>query len=138
MSFSSDSIQNDSRFILDPIECKRNTAINLILEQLNLHGPCSVAISFNGGKDCTLLLGLLEKSLEIYSQNSVEIQGFYSKSESFPELEEFILYSQQRFKFLKMNSFVGNLKSNLNEFILKFPKIKAIFIGNRNSDPNSG
>ena len=132
----SNRILADKRFTFDPtIEADIKIASDLIRSQLQEFGEEGIAISFNGGKDCTLLLGLLDQCITKESQ----IQGFYCKTgETFQEIQDFIGYCEQRFPFLKLNSFDLPIKESLQEFLNKYPKIKGILIGNRRSDPNSG
>ncbi|KAF9467210.1 hypothetical protein BDZ94DRAFT_1249851 [Collybia nuda] len=65
-------------------------ALDVIDEGLNTHGQDSVSISFNGGKDCTVLLHLFAGALA--RKNSTRpIPGIYIPVPSpFPALEEFI------------------------------------------------
>lgn len=94
-----------------------------------------IALSFNGGKDCTVLLHLLSTVLP---GNSRPIDCIYvPDADSFVEVEEFITYCIG-FYNLNLVRFDGvDIKSALSTYLRDNPNKKAILMGTRQSDPYS-
>jgi FAD synthetase len=125
-------IHNDKRFIPDArIRHKIDQARDLIKKQMQ-ELDNGIAIAFNGGKDCTLLLGILATLVE----SNVEIQGFYCAKNEFKEVDEFLEAVKIHYKFLKLQKYM-DMKEGLRQFLKDNQKIKGILIGTRRSDPNS-
>lgn len=119
----------------------------------------NVSISFNGGKDCTVMLYLL---LECYLTNTCKLQrlnidrhptypkandnkilkGFYVYEENqFEEIEQFISDVEQRYsKKLNLERIhnVSDVKQGLRVYLNIHHNIKAIFVGTRKSDFGNG
>ena len=64
--------------------------MSLIEKALQEHGPNNVVLSFNGGKDCTLLLHMYEAVLRKHFPTEKANLLFIETAESFEELENFI------------------------------------------------
>ena len=64
-------------------------SLQIIEAECKLHPPGAVALSYNGGKDCTVILELLELSglLETYDCSIVN----FAEEDCFEELQEFIV-----------------------------------------------
>jgi len=75
--------------------------LDVIDEALETHGPEKVSLSFNGGKDCTVLLHLFVAALaRRHSQatNLAQIPSIYIPPPNpFPELEDFISRSAKTY-----------------------------------------
>lgn len=95
-----------------------------------------IYLSFNGGKDCTVLLHLvwaIVKKLEI----NEPINCIYIKTGIvFPEVDEFIFCMKKRYN-LKVVEIFGPIKVALTELYKTNLDIKAIFMGTRRTDPYS-
>ena len=97
-------------------------------------------MSFNGGKDCTVMLDLFSR---------IAKRPFLACcvvcEESFPEVESFVdecparyssrSGSNQRYP-VELVRYRGDLKTAFARFLLSYPNIKAIMIGVRRSDPH--
>lgn len=116
-----------------------------------------MSISFNGGKDCTVMLCLL---LECYLNNSQQklkclnidkyptysskmnnnkiLKGFYiSEENQFEEMKRFIFDVEQRYSNRFDLEHINNaqdIKHGLKTYIDIHPRIQAIFVGTRQSD----
>ncbi|KAI9374731.1 hypothetical protein BJX61DRAFT_532180 [Aspergillus egyptiacus] len=110
-----------------------------------------LALSYNGGKDCLVLLiillaGLhpllpLEEGQAQELQQFSEIPAIYSRpGNSFPEMEEFVDWSS-RVYHLDMARYTMDksttLKSSFEDYLARHPSVKAIFVGTRRTDPYS-
>ncbi|KAK0420680.1 hypothetical protein QR680_014823 [Steinernema hermaphroditum] len=94
-----------------------------------------VAISFNGGKDCTVLLQLLRiKFDEKYGPGS-KINGFHILcGDEFSEVGEFITKVAALYN-IEMREYVGPLKSGLETLKSDQPLVDVVFMGSRSTDP---
>ncbi|KAL3454307.1 hypothetical protein BJX65DRAFT_158 [Aspergillus insuetus] len=105
-----------------------------------------LAVSYNGGKDCLVLLIILLACLhgrrEIESGEVTKIPTFYgTPPDSFAAVEDFVKKSvryyhlaQNRYETRK-NDPEHSLKANFQRFLEANPNTKAIFIGTRRTDP---
>lgn len=102
--------------------------------------PQGLSLSFNGGKDCTLLLHIYLGALHAHSnQSSLIIPAVYiapKRGDSFVELDEFVDSCVQTFG-LGLWRIRKDLKPGLELYRLKEPEVKAVLMGNRRGDPHS-
>lgn len=113
-------------------------AIQIIEDCFMKYSPENVFISFNGGKDCTVLLHLmlvvLEKKYPSYTNQPICL---YVQSECpFPEQDNFIKSCQQLFN-LEIICIKSNIKEALHIILSKKPNLKACLMGTRRTDPFS-
>ncbi|PRD20716.1 UNVERIFIED_CONTAM: flad1 [Trichonephila clavipes] len=96
----------------------------------------AVCLSFNGGKDCTVLLHLTYLlMLQEHSEKIPRLKVLYVRSkQSFPEIEEFINLSVQRYN-LELLSYDQPIKDALWKLQQDQPQIKAVLLGSRRTDP---
>ena len=132
------------------------TSVEHIKEALNRFGVQNVALSFNGGKDCTVLLYLLYHALMKYfsgtsSVAKAPVLTFYNLPEDpFEQVElfctqlahEFILDLQkypsaQHPANITTTTGSGKMgmRESLEQFKHDYPQISAIFLGMRRTDP---
>lgn len=99
-----------------------------------MHKVCSgedgVAVSFNGGKDCTVLLHLLTS---LYP-NKVWPVCHVIHQDSFPEIEDFVEDCNRHYKII-LSAYTCDIKMAFQNYINENPRIKAVFVGVRRSDP---
>lgn len=93
-------------------------------------------LSFNGGKDCTVLLHLVLTVIhKNYPKSAKKLFCLYVKSDNaFKEQDEFIEQCMVFFN-LQVMSVTGNIKDALRITINKKPNLKACFMGTRRTDP---
>jgi len=96
------------------------------------------AVSFNGGKDCTVMLALLRAVLVENKCSDLKLNAVYiHEPDTFPEIVDFIASSVERYN-LNLITFEknNNFKAALEKFKLseKGSKVDAIFMGTRSSD----
>ncbi|MBW0460624.1 hypothetical protein O181_000339 [Austropuccinia psidii MF-1] len=115
-------------------------ALDVIESAMVRFGNDGLSISFNGGKDCTVLVHLFAAALIRNSNESVnelpKIKSLYIKSKaSFAEVDQFVHHCESKYN-LDLMSFDGTLKEGLSDFMEKNQNtIKAILIGTRSTDP---
>ncbi|KAL0375027.1 UNVERIFIED_CONTAM: FAD synthase [Sesamum radiatum] len=129
------------------LKSKYNSAIYVIQRALALYSVEEVALSFNGGKDSTVLLHLLRasyylhvagKNLSIENPQDAEITFpirtiYFESPTAFPEINSFTYKTAFTYK-LQMDIIRLDFKSGL-EALLKANPIRAIFLGVRSGDP---
>ncbi|KAK9365995.1 hypothetical protein V1509DRAFT_314026 [Lipomyces kononenkoae] len=113
-------------------------SLSVISEALKRYSIDELAISFNGGKDCLVMLVLLLASLHYHSSQfpPQKIHTVYVHSlNAFPEVDAFVndcvaLYS------LDLIRLPTPMKAAFQKFLDAKPHVKAIMVGTRRTDPN--
>ncbi|KAH8929930.1 adenine nucleotide alpha hydrolases-like protein [Atractiella rhizophila] len=125
----------------DELGRRTKEAIQTLEDAIKRYGAESLALSFNGGKDCTVLVHIFAAILHRIHQTSTSaycIPSLYVQCPApFPQVEEFVHYSITRYS-LSLRTITSDLKSALSQY-LSFPtssSIRAIVIGTRRTDPN--
>lgn len=115
---------------------KIREAMETIDKVLNEYGMDQMSLSFNGGKDCTILLHLLRCRFDERYGPDAKIQGFHiiSNDGEFPQLSEFISGISSKYN-LEMRKLKGSQKSGLEQLKAEQPSIVAVFMGSRSTDP---
>jgi len=123
-------------------------AIQVIEDALDSYGE-HLALSFNGGKDCTVLLHIYAAVLRRRGgdlSTSVSIPTIYIPMPSpFPEMESFIDWAAEEYNLdlfrvpcAEGSSGKKGMKEALELYRNVKPGVKAILIGIRRGDPFSG
>lgn len=112
---------------------KVQKSIEIIKEAFRRY-PDQLALSFNGGKDCTVLLHL---TLYVSSNSSTKFQTIHFEHEDmFQEVIKFVNDCNQLYN-LQIHSTKQSFKEGLTYFIQEY-NIKGILMGTRKSDPKAG
>ncbi|KIY62620.1 adenine nucleotide alpha hydrolases-like protein [Cylindrobasidium torrendii FP15055 ss-10] len=128
----------------DPIAPLLNEAITVIEEALDTHGQDRTSISFNGGKDCTVLLYVYAAILAKRAPTHVgPIHSVYIACPSpFSDLEDFIneaatAYNLDLFRCTPPEEKAKDaMRHGLEIYKARYPDITAILIGTRRTDPH--
>ncbi|XP_002027602.2 FAD synthase [Drosophila persimilis] len=117
------------------IEQRQQTAFDFFDETLQLYGVEELIFCFNGGKDCTVLLDLLMRYCRQQGISSREIPMLYIKSDdAFAEIDEFVARCVEHYN-VQLIEYEESLKEALTHMSADMPRIKAVFVGSRNTDP---
>lgn len=118
------------------------TALCALTCAVRSYGPGHVAFSFNGGKDCTVILYLLElMDPTLIQQLAVTVH--FRPRDVFPEMEDFLRSSQKRHGFTLWECACRDNKGDgrcspiavcLSKTLHAFPAVRAVLLGTRNSD----
>nr|GLL16617.1 FAD synthase-like isoform X1 [Ipomoea trifida] len=131
------------------LKTKYNNAIYVIKRALALYSIEEVALSFNGGKDSTVLFHLLRAGYYLHESEKRHSNGdlgygeipfpirtiYFESLSAFPEINSFT-YEVAAMYNLQMDIIRLDFKSGL-ESLLKANPIKAIFLGVRIGDPTA-
>ncbi|KAG5893180.1 hypothetical protein JTB14_000440 [Gonioctena quinquepunctata] len=113
-------------------------AIKNIEKCFETYGPENTFLSFNGGKDCTVLLHLAYIVLKIkYPDYKKPLFCLYVRSkEAFSDQDKFISQCQI-FYNLDLTSITLGMKEALEQVLNRKPNLRACFMGTRKTDPYS-
>lgn len=101
---------------------------------LETYGASEIFLSFNGGKDCTVLLDLVSK-LFVEKYPKERLLCLYIQPENpFEEIEEFIRECEQQYK-IEVKVIRDTVKGALAEICRQNPQLKACVMGCRRTDP---
>jgi FAD synthetase len=114
---------------------KLKRTIEILKKGIDLYGPKAIGLSFNGGKDCTVLLHLYHQLLLDTGYGRPIRVLYVTTNDPFPEIDEFI-QSCQSYN-ISVETIMGSMKDALDVFIKSNPTTKAILIGTREGDPYS-
>ncbi|CAI1904394.1 hypothetical protein SEUBUCD646_0D01990 [Saccharomyces eubayanus] len=151
-------IHQESQIISSTQEAIRLTRKYLLSEIFVRWSPLNgdISFSYNGGKDCQVLLLLYLSCLWEYffikaqnSQFDFEFQSFpmqrlptvfIDQEETFPTLENFVLETSERYclslyESQRQSETAINMADAFREFIKIYPETAAIVIGIRHTDP---
>ncbi|KAI1436125.1 adenine nucleotide alpha hydrolases-like protein [Xylaria sp. CBS 124048] len=141
--------------LLRTVQSRVREAIRVVDEAFRLYQPQQIALSYNGGKDCLVLLIIIlaclarrypppdkdEQSkapIEISDTNHApeKLQAVYIVSpHSFSEIDDFVASSSATYQ-LDVKRYELSMKQGLQEYLTDRPAIKAIFVGTRRTDPH--
>ncbi|KPM35351.1 hypothetical protein AK830_g11227 [Neonectria ditissima] len=114
-----------------------------------------LSISYNGGKDCLVLLVLLLACLPVVHPPSaspsdtsddaavpslpepVPFKALYIvSSKPFQEVEDFVAATADEYH-LDLDRYVTKMRPAIEEYLAKRPEVSAIFMGTRRTDPHA-
>ncbi|KAF0751481.1 FAD synthase-like [Aphis craccivora] len=110
--------------------------IQVIKESIEKFTLQNIFLSFNGGKDCVVLLYLLQAVLEELKYHERIKAVYFQSDDQFSEEEDYVQSTVNRFD-LDLTVIKGELKSGLNDFLKENPQFCASIIGTRQSDTGS-
>ncbi|XP_037934347.1 FAD synthase-like isoform X2 [Teleopsis dalmanni] len=110
----------------------------VITQSLQIYKPVEIMLSFNGGKDCTVVLHILAKYFQQECLKNFKIPALYIQDlNSFEEVDDFVESSKTLYN-IELIKRTGRIKEVLFDITNEMPHIKAIFMGCRRTDPFCG
>ena len=111
-------------------------AQKVIEECFQTYNENQVALAFNGGKDCMVLLHLTHAYLQSQG-SSRKLQAVYiADKEPFDSVEEFIEKCRAMYN-LDLMTLQGPMKEALSKMLQDRPEIQATLMGTRRGDPGA-
>ncbi|KAJ3126237.1 FAD1 flavin adenine dinucleotide synthetase, partial [Irineochytrium annulatum] len=124
-----------------PMARKVESALDVIRDCIRRYGVEGTALSFNGGKDCTVMLHQLSVVLDEHyagagrgAKRKPTKTLYVACADPFEEVEQFVKEEVERCD-LDLTRIEKGMKSALEEFLAVNVEIKAVLIGTRRTDP---
>ncbi|KAF3482173.1 uncharacterized protein GIQ15_04932 [Arthroderma uncinatum] len=159
--------QHDPSSLLYRVQQQTHISLGVIRESLSRYTIHELALSYNGGKDCLVLLLLFLASLHSHyastspssasstattdtnepsntpTSHPTSIPAIYAQPKHpFPSVEKFVTQSSQAYH-LKLSRHStdpphSTIRSTFADYLSSNPQIRAIFVGTRRTDPHGG
>lgn len=138
------SVQKHTRIALGVIEealKKYRYIVHLTspthIPTLTLQSLTSLSLSYNGGKDCLVLLILYLSALHTHNPHpTTPLQSVYIvSSHPFPEVEDFVNTSSATCS-LQLSRYNMGMKPAFSAYLQEHKNVEAIFVGTRRTDPH--
>lgn len=132
-----------SDYISNPENRHVIESLNVIEEALNRYGLEGMCISFNGGKDCTVLLHLTKyaihrwQSAKFPANNAIKakLTAHYCRlPNTFQEMEDFVQETVKRYDLNLVVSENKDMKTALTDLLAQCPHLEAFLLGTRDTD----
>ncbi|KHN97633.1 Rossmann-like alpha/beta/alpha sandwich fold protein [Metarhizium album ARSEF 1941] len=139
----------DSDVALKSTQKQARASIKTVEEALRRYQPDQISLSYNGGKDCLVLLVLILACLPARYDSSATTNGdgpvsknppptmqavYIAPLDPFPEVEEFVSRTTREYH-LDLTRYVLPMQQALEAYQAEKPAVKAIFMGSRRTDP---
>ncbi|KAJ5643476.1 FAD synthetase [Penicillium longicatenatum] len=142
--------------VIERIHARRSTrtSLEVVASAVAQYKLSGLSLSYNGGKDCLVLLILFLAGLHPYashadsisedtnsSVNNPMIPAIYAlPPDPFPEVEDFVVSSAQAYH-LSITKYTTapphtTLRSSFEDYLALHPAVRAIFVGTRRTDPH--
>jgi 3'-phosphoadenosine 5'-phosphosulfate sulfotransferase (PAPS reductase)/FAD synthetase len=117
-----------------PLHQRLSKTIRILKQAIERVGARHLALSFNGGKDCTVLLYIYHQLLlDINETRPIRVL-YITTVDPFKEIDEFIKKSSLNYN-INLETYLADMKDGLRVFLNTNPISKAIIIGTRSTDP---
>ncbi|KAI4689957.1 uncharacterized protein J4E84_004138 [Alternaria hordeiaustralica] len=127
------------------VQEQTRTSLRVIGEALEKYSLPELSLSYNGGKDCLVLLILylcamhrrgLTQTPNPSSSIETAVQCVYIQdAHPFPEVEEFVAHSSKIY-WLALLEYAKPMKAAFADYLKDTPSVKAILVGTRRTDPH--
>lgn len=108
--------------------------LQVLNEALETYEWNEIFLSFNGGKDCTVLLHLFGKLFSQKYPNEKLLCLYIQPNNPFDEIEDFIRDCEQEYS-IRVETIRGTVKGSLFEVCQRYPELKTVVMGCRRTDP---
>ncbi|KAI0875211.1 phosphoadenosine phosphosulfate reductase [Hypoxylon argillaceum] len=147
--------EEPSTALLRNVQTRVREAMGVVDEAFQRYQPREISISYNGGKDCLVLLIIILACLAHRSPKPNKNESSRSPTESssslrfpekfqaiyivsphpFSEIDDFVVSSSTEYQ-LDVTRYELGMKRGLEVYLQDHPDIKAIFVGTRRTDPH--
>ena len=99
----------------------------------------SLSLSYNGGKDCLVLLIIYLAALSTHPHLPPSLESIYIVPPNpFPEVETFVDQSSTTYHLSLTRLARASMKAAFEDYLAEKKEVKAIFVGTRRTDPHGG
>ncbi|CAM1505098.1 Fc.00g107350.m01.CDS01 [Cosmosporella sp. VM-42] len=160
LAFLDETIEGDE--VLQKVQHQVRISMAVIDDALRRYGPEHLSLSYNGGKDCLVLLIMILACLPALTSSSTNsepnpasngntdlaetaeakrdpqpLQALYIvSSKPFQEVEDFVASTTKEYH-LDLDRYALSMRPALEAYLSKKTNIKAIFMGTRRTDPHA-
>lgn len=106
----------------------------MLNKTLETYESKEIFLSFNGGKDCTVLLHMFASLFTKRYPNESMLCLYIQPESPFDEIEDFIRECEQTYR-IQVETIRGTVKAALFEICQRYPHLKAVVMGCRRTDP---
>ncbi|KAL3427227.1 FAD synthetase [Phlyctema vagabunda] len=122
--------------LLKNVQRQTSTALKVIEECLQRYRLEEISLSYNGGKDCLVLLILLLVAISKHNKLPAKLQTVYIISpHPFDEVTSFVASSVATYK-LDLARYALPMKEGFQRYLDERKGVKAILVGTRRTDPH--
>ncbi|KAK3954886.1 hypothetical protein QBC32DRAFT_67986 [Pseudoneurospora amorphoporcata] len=144
------ALQSDDETVQGTQQRARDT-MEVIEEALRRYRPQEISLSYNGGKDCLVLLililacwpaSIIQPSTTTTSSSTTKqtlprLQCIYiAPPDPFREVEDFVATTTGEYH-LDLARYALPMRQALDKYLEEKPNVKAVFMGTRRTDPHS-
>lgn len=116
------------------LQRKLEQTIELLKHAFATYRPEEIFLSFNGGKDCTVLLDVIMKLLPTIGSDGDLKCVYMQPAEPFEEVEKFIDQCRKHYN-VNIRVMKGGIKTILEQICNEQSNVKACLMGSRRTDP---
>ncbi|MCJ1291138.1 3'-phosphoadenosine 5'-phosphosulfate sulfotransferase [Xylographa carneopallida] len=121
------------------VQAQTRIALDVIIEALNRYSLPALSLSYNGGKDCLVLLIVYLAALADHSDLPSSLESIYIvPPHPFPEVNTFVASSSITYHLSLTHFSRESMKAAFADYLAVKPEVKAIFVGTRRTDPHGG
>ncbi|KAJ5647879.1 hypothetical protein N7490_004251 [Penicillium lividum] len=138
--------------LLASVQRQTRISLEVVASAVAQYQLSGLSLSYNGGKDCLVLLVLFLAGLHPYSSHAASadtntstdnpvIPAIYAlPPDPFPAVEDFVISSAQAYhlSIIKYTTEPPHttLRSSFEDYLARHPNVRAIFVGTRRTDPH--
>ncbi|KAF2838948.1 adenine nucleotide alpha hydrolases-like protein [Patellaria atrata CBS 101060] len=126
---------------LENVQAQTRISLRVIEEALEKYSLDELSLSYNGGKDCLVLLVLYLAALHSKTLKSSNFRPtslecvFIQSSDPFEEVTKFVEKTSRQYN-LNLSRYSAPMKGALTDYLQEKPNVQAIFVGTRRTDPH--
>ncbi|MCJ1351230.1 MAG: 3'-phosphoadenosine 5'-phosphosulfate sulfotransferase [Icmadophila ericetorum] len=124
---------------LRKVQAQTKISLGAIQEALQRYRLEQISFSYNGGKDCLVLLVLYLSALSAHPSLPSLLQSIYIvPPHPFAEVDSFVASSSAYYHLALARYAKDSMKAAFAEYLVENLHVKAIFVGTRRTDPHGG
>ncbi|MCJ1472395.1 3'-phosphoadenosine 5'-phosphosulfate sulfotransferase [Lambiella insularis] len=135
-AFLQEDVQTEK---LRRVQAQTRIAFSVVQEALQKYSLPSLSLSYNGGKDCLVLLIIYLAALSTYPDLPPFLESIYIvPPHPFPEVNSFVASSSAAYHLSLTHFSRDSMKAAFADYLQARPQVEAIFVGTRRTDPHGG
>lgn len=124
---------------LKAVQNQTRQSLGVVQDALDNYELSSLALSYNGGKDCLVLLILYLSLLSTHPELPPRLPAIYIPPlHPFASVDAFVASSSMHYHLSLQRYQNPSMRLAFTDYLADNPHIKAIFVGTRRTDPHGG